>query len=273
MPDRVPAPTEPPPPPGWPGPVPASPPAPGSLPPLGLAAVGLAVFLGAQLLVGAVGGLLLAVTAAVGSDAVPGPTALVALAVGGQAVGLLAVLALLRHRRVPLAPLLGRRRPAGPLLAVGVGIGAATLLASSAVVAGLTQLAGSTAEPDQILLREVLAGGRRAALAVLAAVVLAPLAEELLFRGLLYRALRRHRSVATAATISAILFAVVHAEVVVSQPLALPGLVVVGVVLAVALERSRSLLVPIAAHATFNGLTLLAALAYGRLGPIGLGSG
>ena len=126
---------------------------------------------------------------------------------------------------------------------------------------------GSEQAPDQFLLDDLTRGGLSTLLAFIAAVVLAPIAEELLFRGLLFTALLRRRSVHVAALVSSIVFAVVHVEVAASQPLALIGLTFVGVVLAIAHERTGSLLVPVVIHATHNAVTIAAVVLTSRLDP------
>ncbi len=277
MPERVPVPDAPPPPAGWPGPHGDLRPSGGHHPApparaevgLRLAVTAIAVYLLGQLAVGLLAGGLLAgagVTDPGGVD----PAVLLGAAVAGQVAGLAAAVALLRLRRVPLAAVVGPVRPAGRRIATGLALGAATLVGASLLVAVLVRLTGRDGLPEQLILDEALAGGLRTALAVLAAVVLAPIAEELLFRGLLYRALRRRRGVVGAALASSLVFSVVHLDVAVTQPLALVGLVLVGCVLALALERTGGLLVPIAAHAAYNATALAAAIAAERTGLLDL---
>lgn len=76
---------------------------------------------------------------------------------------------------------------------------------------------------------------------------LAPLAEELIFRGLLYRWLRRHWPMWAAVATSAILFGLIH-----GIPAVIPAAAAVGAVLAVAFERTGSLWPPVVIHATQN---------------------
>lgn len=85
--------------------------------------------------------------------------------------------------------------------------------------------------------------GAFASLTVLAA----PLVEELLFRGLLYRSLRASNGVWLSLLLSSAVFAVGHPSAAV---LPLLGL---GACAALALERSRSLLAAILVHALYNG--------------------
>ena len=91
----------------------------------------------------------------------------------------------------------------------------------------------------------------------------APFMEEWLFRGVLYRALRaglRSWSVrgatASAVLVSAALFGLAHGE-----PLQLPGLIFLGVVAALVLERTGRLMPSIITHVSFNGVALVALVA------------
>jgi uncharacterized protein len=277
--EQAPTPTAPPPPAGAPGPYRAVPPWPagvsgrGALPfagsiRTGVAAAAIALYFVGQLLAGlGIGAWFVAWD---GTAVGPGelaiePVLLLLAAVGGQVIGLAASLAFLRLRRVDLRAVLGATRPAPRLLLTGVGIGAGLLVVVTLVVAGLMQLTGSEQPADQFLLEELTRGGVSTLLAVIAAVILAPVAEELLFRGLLFTALVRRRGLHVAAIVSSLVFAVVHVDVAVSQPLALVGLTIVGMALAYAYQRSGSLLVPIAGHAAFNGITLVVALVGDRL--------
>ena len=82
------------------------------------------------------------------------------------------------------------------------------------------------------------------------AVVAAPLFEEYLFRGLVYRGLRRTMRPALAILASAALFAIVH------PPLSFVPVFALGVLAAMAFERSKLLLAPILAHAIYNAAML-----------------
>lgn len=79
------------------------------------------------------------------------------------------------------------------------------------------------------------------------ATVLAPVAEELLFRGAIYRFLKGRCSTAGAMLISAVLFSLVHFNVA-----SFPSLVVMGIFLCVAYELSGNLEVSIVFHSIFN---------------------
>jgi hypothetical protein len=84
--------------------------------------------------------------------------------------------------------------------------------------------------------------------------IVAPIAEEIVFRGLLYGWLRRYLSATIAVVASAIVFGLAHGIFVLA-----PALAVQGAILAVVYERSNSLWPPIILHGTFN-VTMVAAL-------------
>lgn len=83
--------------------------------------------------------------------------------------------------------------------------------------------------------------------------IAAPIAEEFLFRGLLYPLLRNRLSVALAVGISAFAFAFVH-----FLPPLIPALFVMGIVLAVLVERFQSLYPAMLVHALNNAVALIA---------------
>lgn len=85
------------------------------------------------------------------------------------------------------------------------------------------------------------------ALAYGAAVVLGPVAEELVFRGLLFRLCRRHWGLWPSAVLTALLFGIVHGE-----PWFLFGLIPLGILLAVIYESTGSLTAAAIAHAVHN---------------------
>ena len=237
---------------------------------LGLPFAAIAVYLAGQLGLQLVAGVLLIATGVLDPSALDpaeGATGLLAVVVASQAVGLLAVLVLLRRRSVPLRSLVGLIRPFGRHVGIGAGLGLATIVASLTVVSVLVGLSGNDAAPEQLLTGDIIESPLQVLLAVLIAVVLAPLAEELVFRGLLHRNLRRRMRVVPATLISSVLFALVHVDVVLSQPIALVGLTLAGAVMAIAYERTGSLVVPIVIHAVYNATTLVALVVASRLDP------
>ncbi len=85
----------------------------------------------------------------------------------------------------------------------------------------------------------------------IAAAIIAPISEEILFRGYLYQALKRFIGPIPSAILGAVLFAAIH-----PTAAGLPGLTLLALALTIAFEWSGSLLVPIVMHALFNSLSL-----------------
>ncbi len=88
-------------------------------------------------------------------------------------------------------------------------------------------------------------------LAFSCAVVLGPLAEEIVFRGLLYRLFRRSWGVMPSAVLSALAFGLAHGE-----PWYLFGLVGLGIVLALVYEATGSLTAAAVVHAAHNAVNV-----------------
>jgi membrane protease YdiL (CAAX protease family) len=92
---------------------------------------------------------------------------------------------------------------------------------------------------------------------VLVLVVADPLFEEFLFRGLIFGGLRRSRGVLISVLASAAIFAVLH-------PLpSAPPVFLMGVLAALACERSGSLAAPVIVHAIYNATVIVAQLLMG----------
>jgi membrane protease YdiL (CAAX protease family) len=88
-------------------------------------------------------------------------------------------------------------------------------------------------------------------LLVIAAVLLAPIVEELIFRGCLYRFLKSQTTLLPAQIASGILFSMIHWNLLSFLPL-----VLVGIFLARVYEKTGSILVAIWFHAFFNAFSL-----------------
>jgi uncharacterized protein len=86
---------------------------------------------------------------------------------------------------------------------------------------------------------------------LLLGVLVAPVAEEAFFRGMLFGGLRRQLSMIPAALISGVVFGVVHFA---SGAAAIPPLAILGVVLCLLYERTGSILPGLAAHTLNNTL-------------------
>lgn len=92
------------------------------------------------------------------------------------------------------------------------------------------------------------------------AVVLAPLCEEILFRGYFYAVLKRFGGIWAATIVSALLFSAIHVDL---APM--PALFLFGIFLVWIYEKSGSLKSPIFMHATFNAVSLLLSLIFPSL--------
>lgn len=97
--------------------------------------------------------------------------------------------------------------------------------------------------------------GVELALVLLVAVLLAPVFEEIFFRGLFYSALRRKMGPRAAVLLNGLIFGALH-----FQPLYMVSLVLVGMVLAFLYERTDSLFASMTAHALYNLVVILVAL-------------
>jgi membrane protease YdiL (CAAX protease family) len=122
---------------------------------------------------------------------------------------------------------------------------------------GLMQACGARMATQGILAETVLKhpGPGRLALFLAAAALIAPVWEEVFFRGLAYPVLRRSLGPAAGVLLSALLFAMLHAEPILFR---LP-IFLLGSCLAVFYELAGSLYVPIVAHATANVLSTMLA--------------
>jgi membrane protease YdiL (CAAX protease family) len=194
------------------------------------------------------------------------PTVWSFVAVAATVFGLMFALLWL-HLRGRLASALSSPASTGMLtVAIGIGVGLGGGMLTYAINAGVGLVFTPDAPVEQQVIQDALAGGRAFVLALLVALVIAPVAEEVLFRGVLFRALRYRIGMWPAAVLSSAAFTGVHVEIVVSQPLALVGLFTFGLVLAWSMEKFQHLLVPILAHAVFNGISLSLVVILDRMG-------
>ncbi|MDQ3855755.1 MAG: CPBP family intramembrane metalloprotease [Chloroflexota bacterium] len=158
----------------------------------------------------------------------------------------------------------GHARGGGVLATLGAVVGVVPvvlvglLMVEALVAALLAVLLGDFTNPQQeaIAPNGVFAFRDYVPLLIAAAVV-APVVEELLFRGMLYRYLRSRMGMWPAVLLSAALFAVAHVI-----PVLLPVLFITGIALALLAEYSRSIYPSIALHALHNAVALTA-LYYG----------
>lgn len=174
----------------------------------------------------------------------------------------LGVCGFLKYRGLRLIPLFGLDRLAPWRVAVwalGLVI-LAFVLAGTANLCSVLALRGQ-AEQQQLvqLFGDVVRQDNHLALAQIffAAVVLAPLGEEFLFRGFFYPLGKRYLGPLASGGVTALLFAASHFSLT-----ALAGLFVLALCLTLAYERTGSLLVPIGMHALFNFTSLV--VVYGQ---------
>ena len=95
---------------------------------------------------------------------------------------------------------------------------------------------------------------------LLAGIVVAPIVEELFFRGFVYAGLAQRYSWRKAAVISSALFALIHL-----QPLAIVPIFILGYLFAYLYERSKSIWPAVLMHVTTNALGLGAAYLLSRM--------
>jgi uncharacterized protein len=194
-------------------------------------------------------------------DPLEGGAGLMLVLVVGQVVALATILGFLAARGRLSWRLLGPRRPQAWHVGIGVAAGVGGFLAVNVLVLTLRALFGPVDPPEQQVLSELAAGGLTTLFAVVAAVVMAPLLEEVVFRGVLFQAMKRRTGLWPAAIVTSLLFAIVHVEV--SQPIYSSAFVLLGLAFAWLMHRTGSLVVPIVGHATFNaisvGLTIVGA--------------
>jgi len=145
--------------------------------------------------------------------------------------------------------------PPGQVLKLASGVAGALLVFSIAHDLLFRVIAGREARSHVEPLLEALLGTGSAAIAVigliLVVVMIAPFVEELVYRGILYRAFRDRAGVPLAVAGSAFLFAITHFE-----PDHFLALAAIGAVLAWIYERTGSLWASVAVHAMYNGLSL-----------------
>lgn len=174
-----------------------------------------------------------------------------------QLVTLAGLVGFLRWRGAWSWRLLGPVRPERRHLGVGLAVGVSGFVVVTLLVELANRAFGPVAPPEQSLMAASRAGGLGAVVAAVSVVLVAPVVEELIYRGALFQSLRRTLGLWPGMLISAGVFAVVHVEL--GQPLYLAGLFVLGLWFAAAFHRTGSILVPVVGHATFNAISLLVA--------------
>lgn len=146
-----------------------------------------------------------------------------------------------------------------------VGASAIVFLANIAVSLTYFWITGNLPEKQEVVdIFSQITSPLAFAMATLSIVILAPISEELIFRGIIYRLLvglfgdkdgmpfAISRAKVLAAIVSAILFSLVHADVFVFIPLAL-----MGICLCLVYEKTGSIVAPMVLHCLFNSINAL----------------
>jgi membrane protease YdiL (CAAX protease family) len=165
----------------------------------------------------------------------------------------------------PYSRVWGPTRTTGAMIGIGVAVGAAVVVVSYVVNIVVVLLVGVEDPVQQRVVQQALTGGLPLLLVALLAVVLAPIAEEVIFRGVLFRALADRINLPVGLVLSSAIFTGIHIEVVASQPFAMAGLFAVGFLLAWAYHLTGNLMVAIIGHAVFNAFSLGLAVLADRL--------
>jgi membrane protease YdiL (CAAX protease family) len=214
---------------------------------------GVVIYIGAQILAGIAA---LLVTRGGETDAVL-PVLLVISPVASLVVAL-AWLALRYNGR--LAPVRGRRRGRASDVGIGVLVGIGCLLGQRLIVLVIAVAAdrvGLELPVVQEAFRMIAQRPEAAPLLVLTTVVLAPVAEETIFRGILFQGLRARAGFWVAALMSAALFTLAHLGEGggwLASAVIISGILPLGLVFAALVERRGSLLPSVVAHATYNAI-------------------
>jgi len=157
-------------------------------------------------------------------------------------------------RGVRFVDAVGLRHTAGlRWYAAALGVAVVCWFFSEAFTTALTVLGVNVAREDIALFRVLPAGPAGVALTVVLLVVVAPFAEEIVFRGVLLSSLSSRWGTSVGLFASGAVFAAVHVS-----PVGFVPLLLAGTLFGWIFVRSRSLAVAILAHAAYNALGVVA---------------
>jgi membrane protease YdiL (CAAX protease family) len=145
--------------------------------------------------------------------------------------------------------------------AASIGLGCGLLLGSFAFNLFYNLFLALFGQRAQVDLVPVMARLSSPWFLLVAAALVAPVVEELFFRGFVYAGLRQRFGWVRAALVSSALFSVLHL-----QPLGIPPIFLLGLMFAFLYERSRSLWPAILMHVTMNALAVGAAYLASQMG-------
>lgn len=168
-----------------------------------------------------------------------------------QTAALFLVQRFLREHELNWSEAFGFRNSFAQALMTGITIGCAAV----PVLLGLQYLSGfllhaigiQPQEQEAVQLLRSAGGWLNRTVLGITAIVIAPVSEEVLFRGVLYPAIRQFGRPRLALWLSAVLFGAMHVNLVSFLPLT-----IFGVVLAWLYDKTQNLAAPIAAHLVFN---------------------
>jgi membrane protease YdiL (CAAX protease family) len=133
------------------------------------------------------------------------------------------------------------------LLALGFLVGIGSFVLAEGI--GMILLPFAGANPGNEQLSDLMNNPAVLTTLIPVATIVAPLVEEIYFRGFAYSAFRKRWGSRTGTFISAIMFAVVHLD-----PWSFIPIAVIGIVFAYAYEKTSSLPLVIVAHGVFNAI-------------------
>ena len=133
-----------------------------------------------------------------------------------------------------------------------IAIGFVLSLVAGVILIPITDLAELRGSSQEIVKQFERAQGLEVPLFVLGVVFLAPIAEELLFRGILLRSLMRRMSAPWAVTVSALIFAMVHVLGDIGTYYYLPAFMLLGLISGYRAVRTGALSQSIGLHIGFN---------------------
>ena len=172
----------------------------------------------------------------------------------GTVLATFALVGLLLALRVRSWAPLRLRLPAVRWIVAGVAAGLGLRLVCIPIGLAWQALTGDTGNPQHYLVDAVTAGGWSLAVMLLLGGLAVPLAEELLYRGVVFSSLRRYGPVVAALGSSAV-FGLLH-----MTPIVIVIAFLLGLVNAVLVERTGSLWPAVASHVVFNMSALVLAV-------------
>ena len=158
--------------------------------------------------------------------------------------------------------LLGPARPSWTALGIGIVAGGVAWAALTLGFGTLLELIARALQAElpqvQETYQKIAQDQTAAPLLVIGSVVAAPIAEELFYRGLLFSALRKRFDLWPAMGLSGLVFGLTHVQASIEGYLLVLLIIMpLGMFLAFLYDRTRTLLVPITAHAVFNLVNVL----------------